>query len=252
MPNDFYHGPPGPFDPHDHHDHHDHHWHEWGPHGPDGPMVPVHVWPDIYHPVPYGHEYKGNENLTLDDGHHWCPPRDHGRHGCHPEPCGCNHHHLPCDFIEVMGDYLDLANKYINATTYHERCDCVNELARIKAKLKDMLKEFHRELETLDAETARVNNKLIYYIGKTQQIQQDLENNMLKQDEFIAEFDEMKVAFEELKEAYEQYQDTNTTYTMSYANDVLTLTGSDGSTSTATIEQSPEATSADIAAVFSD
>ena len=279
MPNDFYHGPPGPPDPHECHDHH---WHDWGPHGPDGPLVPVHVWPDVYHPVPYGHEYKGNENLTLDDGRHWCPPRDHGRHGCHPEPCGCGHHsHLPCDFIEVMGNYLDLANRYINATTYHERCDCVNELARIKAKLKDMLKEFHRELETLDKDTARINNKLIYFIGKAQQIQKDLENNMIHQTEMETAFDEMKVKFEELKEAYEQYQDTNTTYTMtyeddtlkltgsdgseqtveiapdtnttytiSYANDRVTLTGSDGSTSAFDIQNVPEATSEDIQAIF--
>lgn len=239
MPNDFYHGPPGPPDPHDHH-HHD-----WGPHGPDGPLVPVYVWPDVYHPVPYGHEYKGNENLTLDDGRHWCPPRDHGRHGCHPEPCGCGHHsHLPCDFIEVMGNYLDLANRYINATTYHERCDCVNELARIKAKLKDLLKEFHRELETLDKDTARINNKLIYFIGKAQQIQKDLENNMLKQDEMIKKF-------EELKEAYEQYQDTNTTYTLTQDGDYLVLTGSDGSTNRVEVRGgAPEATSADIEAVL--
>ena len=151
-----------------------------------------------------------------------------------------------------MGNYLDLANKYINATTYHERCDCVNELARIKAKLKDMLKEFHRELETLDADTARINNKLIYFIGKTQQIQKDLENNMIHQSEMETAFDEMKVQFEELQEAYEQYQDTNTTYTLNYEDDTLTLTGSDGSTQEIEIAQIPEATSADIEAIFED
>ena len=44
--------------------------------------------------------------------------------------------------------------------------------------------------------------------------------------------------------------DTNTTYTISYENDRVTLTGSDGSTSAFDIQNVPEATSEDIQAIF--
>ena len=67
----------------------------WGPHGPDGPVAPLYRWPDIYHPVPYGEEWRGNKPLML-GGCHPCPPRDWARHNCEPIPYHGNPHSCDC------------------------------------------------------------------------------------------------------------------------------------------------------------
>ena len=161
---------------------HDCHYHEWGPHGPDGPMIPhdhAYEWPDIYHPVPYGKEYKGNENLTLDCGEHWCPPRDHGRHGCgcephghcHSDPCGA-----PMTMLRVLDDYMETAERLLEATTYQERCNCVDELRRIKVKMEKALKEFERDVEENAKAIDRLQHKMTMVTGK-------FTENMKRQDE---------------------------------------------------------------------
>lgn len=168
---------------------HDCHYHEWGPHGPDGPMIPhdhAYEWPDIYHPVPYGKEYKGNENLTLDCGEHWCPPRDHGRHGCHDhhhDHCHSDPCHAPMTMLTVLGDYVETAQRLIDATTYQERCDCVDELRRIKVKMEKVLKEFDHELSENDAAVGRIQQKVTYYIGKMQEVLKAFDENVARQDE---------------------------------------------------------------------
>lgn len=141
---------------------------EWGPHGPDGPCVKTYEWPDIYHPVPYGKEYKGNENLTLDD-EHWCPPRDHGRHTCPPKNCGCEtHSYFSCRFTDVLKDYLDMAEKYINATSYQERKSCEEEMRELKAKLDMIWKQLDHRLDQNDSELRYLSQKVTYYIGRFQ------------------------------------------------------------------------------------
>lgn len=168
---------------------HDCHYHEWGPHGPDGPMIPhdhAYEWPDIYHPVPYGKEYKGNENLTLDCGEHWCPPRDHGRHGCHDhhhDHCHSDPCHAPMTMLTVLGDYVETAQRLIDATTYQERCDCVDELRRIKVKMEKVLKEFDHEIEENDAAVGRLQQKVTYYVGKMQEVLKAFDENVARQDE---------------------------------------------------------------------
>ena len=168
---------------------HDCHYHEWGPHGPDGPMIPhdhAYEWPDIYHPVPYGKEYKGNENLTLDCGEHWCPPRDHGRHGCHDhhhDHCHSDPCHAPMTMLTVLGDYVETAQRLIDATTYQERCDCVDELRRIKVKMEKVLGEFDHELSENDAAVGRLQQKVTYYIGKMQEVLKAFDENVARQDE---------------------------------------------------------------------
>lgn len=168
---------------------HDCHYHEWGPHGPDGPMIPhdhAYEWPDIYHPVPYGKEYKGNENLTLDCGEHWCPPRDHGRHGCRCEPHG-HCHSDPCSaprtMLRVLDDYMDTAARLLEATTYQERCNCVDELRRTKVKMEKALKEFDHELSQNDAEVGRLKQRVAYYIGRFQEMSKSFDDNVTRQEE---------------------------------------------------------------------
>ncbi len=182
--------------------------HCWGPNGPDAdaayPYPPVYDWPDIYHPVQYGEEFKGNQDLHLEHGGHWCPPRDHGRHGCWPEPgvpvapIG-----LGCEFFKLVDGYVDALGKYMNANTYHEKCDCEKTMHEMKIKMEGMLKAFDREVKAQGKNLSDLNQKMIYFVGRFNQVIADLEANMLRQDELERLWTQLLAEWEEIKKLLE-------------------------------------------------
>lgn len=199
--------------------------HNWGPNGPDAdaafPYGPVYDWPDIYHPVQYGEEFKGNQDLHLDFGGHWCPPRDHGRHGCWPEPgvpvapIG-----LGCEFFKLVDGYVDALGKYMNANTYHEKCDCEKTMHEMKIKMEGMLKAFDREVKSQGKNLSDLNQKMIYFVGRFNQVIADLEANMLRQDELERLWLEILAEWEEIKKLLEAAG----TFVIQYAYDGDTIT----------------------------
>lgn len=245
----------------------------YGPHGVDGPVThdcdghvhPMYDYPDVYHPTHYGEEWRGNECLHV-DGVHLCPPRDFGRHGCVPEPCGhiVEPIGIPMQLVNMMTDYVDVLGKYMHATTYHEKCDCEKELHEIKAKVKTMLEEYDAYACRLQNSFTDLDQKFKYYVGRFNDVITDLENNILEQEDLKKSFDELNETVEEYKELVDEAglrivdtdhledgavtedklsedvkaklndEDDDTTYRLSKSGNTISLTGSDGSITSVT------------------
>lgn len=234
---------------HHHHNDCDHHGHHdcWGPHGPDGPCAPLYRWPDIYHPVPYGEEWRGNQPLKL-GGCHPCPPRDWARHDCKPDPyyfghpdnccpnpnmpipdncgcddnCGCGKHEcftpvapfcVPHKLYNLFDDYIDLLHKYCTLDNCTDQCNCINDLEKVRAKIRVLLKDIEHAVNNLGGEYNRLQKQVCYYMGKTNAAIEMAEECLHSVDEVEKQLDAIADEFEEIRN---EFKSLSTVYPVVY------------------------------------
>ena len=185
-------------------------------HGPEDPYDypshghrhPAYDFPDVYHPVPYGKEYLGNQPIHLQDPHsghvvHPCPPRDWGRHGCPPhEHHHCHEYpHVP-PVKDYLSEYVGLLEDYFHKDKGLDDCDCGEAIRHMRDEINALLKAMGRDLEGLDNEYDSIKSKLAYYIGKTQACIQSTEEYMRRQELIGSDWEEMKATFGEIIEEW--------------------------------------------------
>lgn len=185
-------------------------------HGPEDPYDypshghrhPAYDFPDVYHPVPYGKEYLGNQPIHLQDPHsghivHPCPPRDWGRHGCPPhEHHHCHEYpHVP-PVKDYLSEYVGLLEDYFHKDKGLDDCDCGEAIRHMRDEINALLKTMGRDLEGLDKEYDSIKSKLAYYIGKTQACIQSTEEYMRRQELIGSDWEEMKATFGEIIEEW--------------------------------------------------
>lgn len=187
-------------------------------HGPEDPYDypshchrhPAYDFPDVYHPVPYGKEYLGNQPIHLQNPHnghivHPCPPRDWGRHGCPHE----EHHHHCCEPMHVppmkdyLSEYVDLLEDYFHKDKGLDDCDCGEAIRHLRDEINALLKAMGRDLNELGNEYDSIKSKLAYYIGKTQACIQSTEEYMRRQECIGSDWEDMKAVFQNIIEEWE-------------------------------------------------
>ena len=187
-------------------------------HGPEDPYDypshshrhPAYDFPDVYHPVPYGKEYLGNQPIHLQNPHnghivHPCPPRDWGRHGCPPE----EHHHHCCEPMHVppmkdyLSEYVGLLEDYFHKDKGLDDCDCGEAIRHLRGEINTLLKAMGRDLNELGNEYDSIKSKLAYYIGKTQACIQSTEEYMRRQEYIGSDWEEMKATFQAVIDEWE-------------------------------------------------
>lgn len=187
-------------------------------HGPEDPYDypshghrhPAYDFPDVYHPVPYGKEYLGNQPIHLQNPHnghivHPCPPRDWGRHGCPPE----EHHHHCYEPMHVppmkdyLSEYVGLLEDYFHKDKGLDDCDCGEAIRHLRDEINALLKAMGRDLNELGNEYDSIKSKLAYYIGKTQACIQSTEEYMRRQEYIGTDWEEMKATFQAVIDEWE-------------------------------------------------
>ena len=88
--------------------------------------------------------------------------------------------------LRVLDDYMETAERLLEATTYQERCNCVDELRRVKVKMEKALGEFDREVEENAKAIDRLQHKMTMVIGK-------FTENMKRQDEIEEAVEQVNV-----------------------------------------------------------
>ena len=175
-----------------------------------GHRHPAYDFPDVYHPVPYGKEFLGNQPISLQDptsGHivHPCPPRDWGRHG---EPHMHEHFHEAPHVPPVhdyLSEYVGLLEDYFHKDKGLDDCDCGEAIRHLRSEIRALLKAMEHDLKGLGNEYESIKSKLAYYIGKTQACIQTTEEYMLRQETIDADWAEMKETFGQLIEEWEEF-----------------------------------------------
>lgn len=186
-------------------------------HGPEdsydypshGHRHPAYDFPDVYHPVPYGKEYLGNQPIHLQDPHsghvvHPCPPRDWGRHGCEHEHEHHHEIHVP-PMHDYLSEYVGLLEDYFHKDKGLDDCDCGEAIRHLRDEINRLLKALGRDVEELDKNYDSVKSKLAYYIGKTQACIQSTEEYMRRQELIGSDWEEMKEVYGRLIEEWEEF-----------------------------------------------
>ena len=161
--------------------------------------------------------------------------------------------HVPAELFDEMNNYVGLVKEYLYRDGRVCECDFTREANHIGLKIRMLLRQLEDQINGLGEEFVDLQKVLCEHMQKLDEAMTKVETAIQNADSALDTAQEISEGFDELQQtvngfesritALENAPQTDTTYALSQSGDNITLTGSDGSTSTVTVMGgAPEAT----------